>query len=358
MADYLIKDTTLEAIADAIREKRGTSEDIFTEDFADEIMQISGGGSSDITTRVLVGNTVTGAGSGSASGDTNIDDATEIIFRLWLWCPDISVAGNVSVTINNTDTYQLTEYTHYEYDDAYHSVRTYRMTIPSTDVTRIGYSFSGLSYNQHSQFHGEVSLKHTVSGQGDEIFLKTMGVFTVGTHTFTATESGKHIFLLFNPYQGSSTITLPRTPIVEDFIRGSGNRDDGLRIAICKLQVGDTVTIQLTTNGTHISCGAYVGKLNISDFAGTNFYKGFVTDNFINPTMPTDLLKKYLVVSMCGGRQQGNFLDYTHYYDIDRYYLSSAIGTNCHISIQYGADNAKPSLYGYDGAGAGCYIYE
>lgn len=47
MADYLIKDTTLEGIADAIREKRGTVGDILTEDFADEILQISVGGNAD-----------------------------------------------------------------------------------------------------------------------------------------------------------------------------------------------------------------------------------------------------------------------------------------------------------------------
>lgn len=47
MAEYLIKGTTLTSIADAIREKTGTSEEMKTVDFPDKIRSITTGGGID-----------------------------------------------------------------------------------------------------------------------------------------------------------------------------------------------------------------------------------------------------------------------------------------------------------------------
>ena len=185
MSDYIIHGDSLEDIADAIREKTGTSSPIAVGDMPDLIYGIGGsevipnpqgepteelntiqiddviyeiaGGSKTLEEKVLVGSTVTATGSGSSATSVDKQNVIRAKLELWLWCPNVNQAGTVNIIINN-EPHLVTEYTYYTYTDAYHAVRTYILDLDATNVTQVGYSFSGLAYNSASQFHGEITL--------------------------------------------------------------------------------------------------------------------------------------------------------------------------------------------------------
>lgn len=115
------------------------------------------GGSKTLEEKVLVGSTVTATGSGSSATSVDKQNVIRAKLELWLWCPNVNQAGTVNIIINN-EPHLVTEYTYYTYTDAYHAVRTYILDLDATDVTQVGYSFSGLAYNSASQFHGEITL--------------------------------------------------------------------------------------------------------------------------------------------------------------------------------------------------------
>ena len=115
------------------------------------------GGSKTLEEKVLVGSTVTATGSGSSATSVDKQNVIRAKLELWLWCPNVNQAGTVNIIINN-EPHLVTEYTYYTYTDAYHAVRTYILDLDSTNVTQVGYSFSGLAYNSASQFHGEITL--------------------------------------------------------------------------------------------------------------------------------------------------------------------------------------------------------
>lgn len=148
-------------IADAITDKGvPTSADDTFSTMAENIESISGGGlPTNVTAqKVLVGGTVTGYGAGQASVNITKDKVCEVILDFWLWCPNVTQAGTVYITINGVD-YLVTDYTYYTYTDAYHAIRHYvKYQFPSISITSVGYKFSGMAYNTASQFHGEVTI--------------------------------------------------------------------------------------------------------------------------------------------------------------------------------------------------------
>ena len=99
MSDYLIHDSTLEDIADAIRSKTGGSSLINPEDMPTEIASISGGGSLPSSISKIDGGTFTFASNTSTTNapiSHNLGEAPKC-FVIWADDLDLSTAGNNAV---------------------------------------------------------------------------------------------------------------------------------------------------------------------------------------------------------------------------------------------------------------------
>ena len=96
MADYLIHDSTLEDIADAIRSKTGGSSLIAPEDMPTEIASISGGGSLPSSISKISGGSFTLSSDTTASKYSITHDmgVTPIGFVIWCNTLDVTTAIN------------------------------------------------------------------------------------------------------------------------------------------------------------------------------------------------------------------------------------------------------------------------
>ena len=80
MAEYLIQDTTLTGIADAIREKTGGTDPVAVSDMAAQIEGIQAGGGGDDVLNALIDRSITEISSSSATsiGDSAFQDCSKL----------------------------------------------------------------------------------------------------------------------------------------------------------------------------------------------------------------------------------------------------------------------------------------
>lgn len=484
MSTYLINSGTLDDIADAIRAKTGGSANITPLEMPEEIASISGGGHGVVTKykKVLIGSEVVGYGSGSASTSVTIPNVKQVILNLWLWCPDVTQSGTVSISVNG-ESQVITDYDYYTYTDAYHAVRTYILDFPNgVDMASVGYTFSGLAYNTGSRFHGEITVAYDVDASEDglvinsterifegttetgvgsggdyadnlsvtgavtvllKLTLKSPDISTAGTikiqvnsleygvssytsynidstnqvryytlvlpdhdiatitklgysfsgisydassevtgemlvqhgtfladilinrvfysgysgaSSFTTNKKGIYLILTCCGYGGSLGISLPSgvTPILQNSYNASSRL---WRYAIVELEKNVTVGVTSTFSGNYAFGSKTIfdiTNLNIGSSSSEITGSGAVSDTTKTLTPPSDTFK-YLLFGSGLGRSYASYTNPAGKSPDDSY--SASLATNTVVELYYGDGDKLPavSLYGYDGGG-GCVV--
>lgn len=191
---------------------------------------------------------------------------------------------------------------------------------------------------------------------------------TVGTETYTITESGKYMIINAWSWQdgtgtkGATTLPSGRTPIIDEEILNSSTF--GYRLTIADLQIGDIVTItNYLVNPHWLGNTKLIFKMNNINPTSL-IYQTTAGDGWINVSSITGA-GKALFIGMCIGGSSPtpniNIVDQTirNSYNYD-YEFATYVNTNCIIRITYCSISNMPHyrMYGYDGGFAGLAVVQ